>query len=98
MDEEDHHNPPDQTQSGLDNSPYIGAPPVSGVSGTNGQEKVDLGQYVDQVRSFFRQTLSHSNLPILQTLLSVSPQLPLEIVMQMFRRMGYVSIFEPRPP
>ncbi len=54
---------------------------------------VDLGQYVDQVgtaraRQKNRQAADYCVRHHSQTLLSVSPKIPLEIVMQMFRRMG----------
>jgi hypothetical protein len=55
---------------------------------------VDLGHYVDQVGEslFLLLTLLNDQLRSLaaQTMMSVSPKIPLEIVMQMFRRMGCV--------
>jgi chloride channel 3/4/5 len=54
--------------------------------------EVDFGQYVDEVG------ISSLLLEVAdwQTALTVSPKMPLEIVMQLFRRMGYV-IHHSRP-
>jgi hypothetical protein len=52
-------------------------------------DHVDLGRHVDQVRvRLTRVTFRLLIRKRFQTSLNVSPQLPLEIVMQMFRRMG----------
>ncbi len=49
--------------------------------------------WVNQVRSCFLARRSSQYVTPQQTPMTVSPQLPLEIVMQLFKRMGWV--FEP---
>jgi chloride channel 3/4/5 len=55
---------------------------------------VDLGHYVDQVGEqlppFDNYSMTNFVAWLPQTMMSVSPKIPLEIVMQMFRRMGCV--------
>lgn len=76
-------------QPGLEESPQVGARSGSVFGTAVGQDRIDLGQYVDQVCSRVLGIRNRCKLTCTrQTLLSVSPQLPLEIVMQMFRRMG----------
>jgi hypothetical protein len=52
-----------------------------GQSGT-----VDFGQYVDEVG--LSMSCQRAEADNVQTPLTVSPKMPLEIVMQLFRRMG----------
>jgi chloride channel 3/4/5 len=54
--------------------------------------EVDFGQYVDEV-SPKHATFESEYVLTMQTALSVSPKMPLEIVMQLFRRMGLVFTF-----
>lgn len=49
--------------------------------------EVDFGQYVDEV-NWHHATFFPKRRADWQTALSVSPKMPLEIVMQLFRRMG----------
>jgi len=50
---------------------------------------VDFGQYVDEVSAAH---WAEQEADGLQTPLTVSPKMPLEIVMQLFRRMGSVTL------
>lgn len=90
VDDEEQLGRPDTLQpAGIDGSPAIGTRSGSITGTAVGLDRIDLGQYVDQVCSEDASVLGiRSDDKLWQTLLSVSPQLPLEIVMQMFRRMG----------
>lgn len=50
LDGEDQQRRPSQPQTELDGSPHIDNQPGAAFIGANGQNKIDLGQYVDQVR------------------------------------------------
>lgn len=61
LDGDEQLNRGDRSQSVFESSPYIGGPPVSG---SNAADKIDLGQYVDQVcpNSLESRCFSNSNL------------------------------------
>lgn len=66
-------------------------PPASAANEFDDVEttSVDFTSYVNQVHHFFHSPVSHrSRLPHHQTPITVSPKQPLEIVMQIFKRIG----------